>query len=513
MSYNPNNPNGQAAMSASSPVVLASDQSSIPVTVSGVATAARQDTGNTSIASIDAKTPALGQALAASSVPVVLTAAQLTTLTPPAAITGFATSEKQDTGNTSLASIDGKITAVNTGAVVVSSSALPSGAATVAAQTDKSQFTKITDGTDTALVTASGEMNVLATAQPGVDIGDVTINNPTIAVTQSGTWTVQPGNTANTTAWKVDGSAVTQPVSGTVTASIVADATTIAKAEDAASANADVGVPSMAVRKGTPANTSGTDGDYEMLQMSAGRLWTSSTIDAAIPAGTNLMGKVGIDQTTVGTTNAVSIAQLGANTVSTGNGASGTGVLRVAQANDGTGVLATVSTVTTLTGGGVAHDGADSGNPLKMGGRAINAEIAAVANNDRSDFVTDLVGKQIVLPYANPENFLTGTITTAMTGTTSTAVSGMGAPGSGLRNYITSVVISNAHATVGTDVILQDGSGGTTIGTFPAAAAYGGSVLSLPTPIRQPTANTALYAANVTTGASTKVTCYGYKGA
>jgi hypothetical protein len=36
---------------------------------------------------------------------------------------------------------------------------------------------------------------------------------PTHAVTQSGTWTVQPGNTANTTAWKVDGSAVTQPVS------------------------------------------------------------------------------------------------------------------------------------------------------------------------------------------------------------------------------------------------------------------------------------------------------------
>lgn len=58
-----------------------------------------------------------------------------------------------------------------------------------------------------------------------------------IPVTQSGTWTVQPGNTANTTPWlatinqggnsatvsaggalKVDGSAATQPVSGTVTA-------------------------------------------------------------------------------------------------------------------------------------------------------------------------------------------------------------------------------------------------------------------------------------------------------
>jgi hypothetical protein len=47
---------------------------------------------------------------------------------------------------------------------------------------------------------------------------DVTRVQGTIAATQSGTWTVQPGNTANTTAWKVDGSAVTQPVSGTVTA-------------------------------------------------------------------------------------------------------------------------------------------------------------------------------------------------------------------------------------------------------------------------------------------------------
>lgn len=35
----------------------------------------------------------------------------------------------------------------------------------------------------------------------------------TVSAAQSGTWTVQPGNTANTTAWKVDGSAVTQPVS------------------------------------------------------------------------------------------------------------------------------------------------------------------------------------------------------------------------------------------------------------------------------------------------------------
>lgn len=53
----------------------------------GAATAANQATASTSLGSIDTKTPALGQALAAASVPVVLTAAQVTTLTPPATVT------------------------------------------------------------------------------------------------------------------------------------------------------------------------------------------------------------------------------------------------------------------------------------------------------------------------------------------------------------------------------------------------------------------------------------------
>lgn len=56
---------------------------------------------------------------------------------------------------------------------------------------------------------------------------------------------------------------------------IPAAAAAIAKAEDAASADADVGVPAMMVRKSTPANTSSTDGDYEMLQGNNGALWTS----------------------------------------------------------------------------------------------------------------------------------------------------------------------------------------------------------------------------------------------
>lgn len=87
---------GQQTMANSSPVVIASNQSAVPISAaalplpSGASTGALQTTGNTSVGSIDTKTPALGQALAAASVPVVLTAAQVTTLTPPAAIAGFA---------------------------------------------------------------------------------------------------------------------------------------------------------------------------------------------------------------------------------------------------------------------------------------------------------------------------------------------------------------------------------------------------------------------------------------
>ncbi len=81
--------------------------------------------------------------------------------------------------------------------------------------------------------------------------------------------------------------------SGAIAAGAIATgATSIAAAEDDASANLDTGVKVFAVRKATPANTSGSDGDYEFLQMSAGRLWASATIDAALPAGTNAIGKL-----------------------------------------------------------------------------------------------------------------------------------------------------------------------------------------------------------------------------
>jgi hypothetical protein len=122
---------------------------------------------------------------------------------------------------------------------------------------------------------------------------------------------------------------------GTMPVSVAAAATTIAKAEDVASADADVGVPAMAVRKASPANTSGADGDYEFLQISVGRLWCSATIDAALPAGTNAIGKLAANSgVTIG---AVEIAA--AQTVAT---------------------VTTVGTVTTITN--VVHVDDNSGS-------------------------------------------------------------------------------------------------------------------------------------------------------
>lgn len=107
-----------------------------------------------------------------------------------------------------------------------------------------------------------------------------------------------------------------------------------------------------------------------------------------------------------------------------------------------------------------------------------------------------------------------GAITTAMTGTTSTSL--IGATASNYI-YITQCTTSNASTTVPTDIVLQDGSGGTTIYTLPAPMGTGtgtgtaGGSFTFPVPLKVPTSGNALFAANVTTGSSTKISCSGFK--
>lgn len=104
--------------------------------------------------------------------------------------------------------------------------------------TGGTQKTKLVDsgGTNLASISSGGALKVdgSAATQPvsGTFWQATQPVSGTVAATQSGTWTVQPGNTANTTAWKVDGSAVTQPVSGTITVNAGTNLNTSALALD-----------------------------------------------------------------------------------------------------------------------------------------------------------------------------------------------------------------------------------------------------------------------------------------
>ena len=125
-------------------------------------------------------------------------------------------------------------------------------------------------------------------------------------------------------------------------------------------------------------------------------------------------------------------------------------------------------------GGPTASGSSIAGNPLTVGGRAENAEPTAVANGQVVNAAYDFVGRAIVFPYANKENLINGTASTAGT----TAVQLAAAPGASTFNYITSWRCTNSGAT-GTTVTLAEGG---TIDQGFAASGTGFS-FSYPTPI------------------------------
>lgn len=158
--------------------------------------------------------------------------------------------------------------------------------------------------------------------------------------------------------------------------------------------------------------------------------------------------------------------------------------------------------------GNVAHDSADSGNPVKVGGRARTSDITAVANNDRTDFITDKSGKQINLPYAIPENFVSGANSADLTNTNSTQI--IAAQGSGLKTYVTDILVTNSHSSTGTVVKILSGS--TLLARGYAAPGGGGFAKNFAIPLVGG-ANTAINAQCETSGAAVQVTISGYKGA
>jgi hypothetical protein len=147
---------------------------------------------------------------------------------------------------------------------------------------------------------------------------------------------------------------------------------------------------------------------------------------------------------------------------------------------------------------------------LAVGCRASTTTPTAAADAKNTTARCDANGNLVNWPYANPENYTTGLIATPMTSTTSTAITGMGAQGATLRNYVTEVSCQNTHASVDTLVNIQDGSAGTVIAQL-FCPHVGGHQKQFPAPLRQPTLNTGLFAADAVTGASVTLSASGFK--
>jgi hypothetical protein len=166
---------------------------------------------------------------------------------------------------------------------------------------------------------------------------------------------------------------------------------------------------------------------------------------------------------------------LGGILASTGTGASGTGTQRVVTSTD-----SSINIVSTLTGSGVAHGGADSGNPHKIGAKAKSSlsAITLVSADDRTDLFADLDGIQVTRPHCHLGDIISGVA--AITDGSSTSV--IASQGAGVKTYITSVVIANTSATAVT-VDIRDGAAGTVKLTLPVPADTAGVVFSLPVPL------------------------------
>jgi hypothetical protein len=216
---------------------------------------------------------------------------------------------------------------------------LPSGASTLAEQQTQTTALQLIDNLpNTQGSTTSGQSGVLVQ-------GAVTTAAPSYTTAQT-----SPLSLTTAGALRVDASATTQPISGNITCSNCSGSG-VSALEDAASANGDAGTPAYSVRQDTPAGSTSADGDYQPLKTdsvgrlwvncgtgcaggtqyaedsarssgdtvtlagavrqdtlssdtsadgdasflkvtSAGRLYTSATIDAALPAGANAIGQV-----------------------------------------------------------------------------------------------------------------------------------------------------------------------------------------------------------------------------
>lgn len=229
----------------------------------------------------------------------------------------------------------------------------------------------------------------------------------------------------------------------------------------------------------------------------------SLTVDA--PVGTPLFVRLS-DGTSAITTLAVSLASVPSHPVTNA------GTFAVQAAQSGTWNIGTVTTVTTcsavtaVNGSSVAHDAVDSGNPHKIGARAVTSLSAgtSVADADRTDVKASVDGAIYTRSIAL-EDIVTATPVVIADGSSTSVIAAQGA---GIKIYLTEVIIANTSASNIT-VDLRNGVGGAVLATFPVPA-NGGVVKTLHTPLPF-AANTAVAADPSAAASSITVTLLGFK--
>ena len=247
---------------------------------------------------------------------------------------------------------------------------------------------------------------VIASNQTAIPItdnsGSLTVDG-TVAATQSGTWTVQPGNTANTTAWKVDGSAVTQPVSA-ASLPLPSGAATAAKQPalgTAGSASTDV-ITVQGIASGTAQPVSGAVADAATASgnpVPAGAIYESTlptyTTGQRSTLHTGSRGSLKIELAVPDSSTQVAFTSAADGQANPGVASRLETISRGSVWNGSTWDRQAGSTGGSFVHGAIAHDGIDSGNPIKIGGKASSTLPTAVAANDRVDALFDLVGRQV----------------------------------------------------------------------------------------------------------------------
>lgn len=162
--------------------------------------------------------------------------------------------------------------------------------------------------------------------------------------------------------------------------------------------------------------------------------------------------------------------------ISSGTGTAAT-ALRTVSASDDPAVVAlqimddwdNAASTGVKASGDVAHDAADAGEPVKIGGQARTTNPTAVADADRANFITDKLGKQVVV---NSIRDLKGVQKTTITSSTSETTIVTAVASTFLDLY--GLIISNSSATA-CSVTIKDSTSGTTraIITVPATDVRG----------------------------------------